>query len=403
MMNYKLSIHRVIIFYVVVVLTLFDMLNGYMVIAKIIPDNGLASPSQIGRLFAILILFFFVIYKRLSARWVYGLVYLTCIEIYGAYLHGNPAGFLFGLVNISKLLYLYLVYLVIIDYLKSDYQSGISYIGLTIKINLVIISFSLIFSTVTGLGNSTYSFGFGTKSFFASGNGLGLYIGVMTLISIYLRREGLYKDIGLITLLLISASISLIGTKAALIFSIVCIINVVAISRYRFMAFTLLILMLLFGGGYYLIDVFNLFFDVVVKRYNNDPSLVKFLGSGRFDYVTNAFNELFSQADAIFRLIYGSGAFLSFQVPKSTVGYDTLETDFFDILFMYGFVGVISLMFVYFYVLFKVKRVLILSIAGVLCFSHSLIAGHVIFNGMSSLCVVILLVLSQTAFERDYD
>lgn len=399
-MKCNLNLHQAAIFYVVIILTLFDMLNGYMVIGKVIPENGLASPSQIGRSLAILGLLTFVFYKRLSAKWVFVLIYLFFIEICAAFIHFNDIGFIFGLVNVSKLVYLSIVYLVIMDYIYKDYLSAMSFLGKIIKWNLVIISFSLMFSTVTGLGNSTYGYGFGTKSFFASGNGLGVYLGVMTLVSIFFKKAKLYEEIDLKVLLLVSLSIALIGSKAALIFSVICILNVIWISNYRMLGVAAIALLCIFGS-YYLMEVFSLIFDVVARRYDNSSSLVAFLGSGRHDYVINAFSELFSQSDAMFRFIFGGGAFLSFQSPSLLSGYDTLETDVFDVLFMYGFFGMLLLLLIYSYILFRLRKSRILFTAALLCILHSVLAGHVIFNGMSSFCVVILLILSMCKFEDE--
>lgn len=375
-------------------LTLFDMLNGYMVIGKLIPENGLASPSQIGRLLAISGLITLVCYKRLSAIWFFGFIYLFLIELYGSFIHLNQSGFLFGLVYLGKFIYLLLIFLVLDDYFSKDANSATYFLGKVIKWNLIIISMSLVFSTITGIGNSTYSFGFGTKSFFASGNGVGVYIGVMTLVSIYLKKSKLYKDISLITLLIISISIALIGSKAAFVFSIICIMSVIWFSKFRIIGTMMVVLVIIFGS-YYLIEIFNVVFDVVAKRYDNSSSLIQFLGSGRDDYVTGAFSELFSQSDSNFRLLFGGGAFLSYQSPKLMSGYDTLETDFFDVLFMYGILGLIFLLGIYTYILFKLRKEKILFLSATFCMSHSILAGHVIFNGMSSLCIVILFVLSK--------
>lgn len=394
MKHVNINIYKLSIFYVVIILTLFDMLNGYMVIGKMIPENGLASPSQIGRLLAMFGLAIFVFHKRLSAIWVFGFVFFFHIELYGSFIHLNQYGFLFGLVNLSKFIYLFLIFLILNDYFSKDATSAVYFLGKVIKWNLIIISVSLVFSTITGIGNSTYGFGFGTKSFFASGNGLGVYIGVMTLISIYFKKSKLYEDISLNTLLIISVSIFLIGSKTAFLFSMICVTSIVWFSRFRTIGIIAVALVITFGG-YYLIEVFNVIFDVVTKRYHNSSSLIQFLGSGRHEYVRGAFSELFSQSDVIPRLVFGGGAFLSFQSPNLMIGYDTLETDIFDVLFMYGFIGLIFLLSIYMYILCRLRKEKLLLISALLCILHSVFAGHVIFNGMSSLCIVVLFVLAK--------
>ncbi|MFA0109249.1 hypothetical protein BCU49_011810 [Vibrio breoganii] len=360
--------------------------------SNIIPENGLASPSQIGRLIFMFSIILFLFYHKFNLKFALIFIYFIMVEFHGVFLHSNLHGFMFGLVNVSKFLYLYLVYILIKDYIKHDHLSAISFLGKAIKWNLIIIAASLIFCIATGLGNSTYGFGFGTKSFFASGNGLGLYLGVMTLISVYLKKSGYYKNISLITLLVISSSIALIGSKAAFVFAVVCIFSVLYISRFRIPVFLIVSLMFVLGG-YLFIDAFHLLFDVVIKRYSTSNNMIEFLGSGRYDYVDNAFKDIFSQQHYLVRLLIGSGAFLSFQSPDVVTGYDTLETDFFDILFMYGIVGLLFIAMIGLYMIFKSRKDIVLFIATLLYILHSIIAGHVIFNGMSSICLVVLFVV----------
>lgn len=77
------------------------------------------------------------------------------------------------------------------------------------------------------------------------------------------------------------------------------------------------------------------------------------------------------------------------------IGYDTLETDIFDVLFMYGFIGLIFLLSIYMYILCRLRKEKLLLISALLCILHSVFSGHVIFNGMSSLCIMVLFVLAK--------
>jgi hypothetical protein len=173
-------------------------------------------------------------------------------------------------------------------------------------------------------------------------------------------------------------------------------------SRYR----TLWILFAVFGGIIalpMLFDMFRVVFDVVVKRYENSESLILFLGSGRIGYVENAMQVFLAQSDIILRLLFGSGAFLSFQNPDYVSIYDTLETDLFDVLFMYGLVGVSTFLTFFAYIGYCLRKYFIFILAFTVLFFHSIVAGHVLFNGMSSFPIVMLFLVSSFLKTRERD
>jgi hypothetical protein len=99
-----------------------------------------------------------------------------------------------------------------------------------------------------------------------------------------------------------------------------------------------------------------------------------------------------------YRNILGGGSFLSFRDPAEFVpAFDTLETDLFDVFFMYGIIGVavycgITLMGTY---TALIRRMPMLMFFFLVVMAHSLVAGHVIFNGMSVLGVVLLLLIAN--------
>jgi hypothetical protein len=207
-------------------------------------------------------------------------VYLFTVEVFSGLFHLNQYGFTYGVISAYKLGYLILLTMILIHYSKTT--EGMLQLGKLVKYNLIIIASMLYFSTVTGVGNSTYAFGFGTKSFFASGNGLGLYLGVGVLFLIGLRECKLVS-ISYKMLFYLIFSIVLIGTKTALVLCVISLIVMVLRSKYRMLIVTLFTLLLIF----YLpriIEQFSVMFVVILKRFDVAENIFMFLGSGRIQY-----------------------------------------------------------------------------------------------------------------------
>jgi hypothetical protein len=104
------------------------------------------------------------------------------------------------------------------------------------------------------------------------------------------------------------------------------------------------------------------------------------------------------------RFFTGGGSILSFQ-KLDNFKYDTLETDLFDIFFMYGIAFALIYLFIIFYFLYKTleQKKYILFLLFLLMSFHSIMAGHIIFNAMSFIIVILLmpLVLDKTIYEKN--
>ena len=370
-----------------VVLPVFDAMNGYLVANNVIPEAGLASPSQLGRLMASAMLVWIIIRYRLEAVILLAGFYPILVEVLAGLVHVNVYGFSFGLVMTYKLLYLICMAVVFGHYL--DKPGALRHLMRYVQANLYIISTLIFFSALTGIGNSSYGSGFGTKSFFASGNGLGLYLGVTSLLLLALNHYRFIR-ISTFSVVYFSVAMALIGTKTSLIFAAANLFLLVMLSRYRW-PFLLCIGLGLMALLPRLIEAFNVVFDVIIFRYQRSESLLLYLGSGRIGYVQDAFATLWGHSDNIWRLLFGMGAFVSFQNAKTASKFDTLETDLFDIFFSLGLVGVIFYLGLLLIIAFRLRNHLILLFGFVLLALHSIIAGHVLFNGMSSVSLVLFL------------
>lgn len=401
----KTPYHTIVLTIAFIILPLIDAVNGFFVVRGYLSEAGVASPSQLGRFLFISLLIFLSISNNLTKAPFYLVAYLVIIELVATFMHQSSYGLVYGLISSYKLFYFFIFSVIITEILR--HKLGKELLSKYLFYNLVIISSLLYFSTITGIGNSTYGFGFGTKSFFASGNGLGLYLGVSSLILIALYKQKQIQ-ISFAWLIFISVSIALIGSKTALFLCLINLFVLVLISEYKKSIF----IFSFFLGVWlipYLIDMLSVVFDVIYIRLINSDSIFSYLGSGRIQYVSDAFETYFSTESNWIRFVFGAGAFISFQNPSKVSNFDTLESDLFDLLFMYGAVSVTLIFILSILIVIKLKNNSILLFGFLLLLLHSLIAGHVIFNGMSSVAFAIFIALAfsknkseGSGFEDNY-
>ncbi|MBQ4767923.1 hypothetical protein F9U42_12345 [Pectobacterium versatile] len=381
-------------FYFLFVLLIFDMINGFLVTNNLIATAGISSPSQIGRLLAIVISVFFLWRVKSNLSWLFFSLYILALEaICGLFFSLELSSVIYGFINSYKLIYLALVTVVFLKLIKT--QGDLGYFLLLFKWHLYIVGGSLFFSIITGIGADTYDGGgLGTKGFFASGNSLGLYLGLSTIFLIIIRRYyiGSYIKLSWLGVFFLISSTVLVGTKTAVILAFLSLFQLFYNTKLKWVLFATFSTFCI----YFLNEISEQFqnaFTVLVFRYNNAPNIIYFLGSGRIDYVFDAFDVLYSQDSFFVRLIFGGGSFLSYQNPIDIEAFDTLETDFFDVLFMYGFVGLFIYLVLFFYMMkksFSEKKIFLIVI---LLFGHSAIAGHVLFNGMSGFLISVLFII----------
>lgn len=377
------------------VLPIIDMANGFLVVRGFISEGGIASPSQLGRFLMMACMLFLCVKHSLNIVWILLFLPFVLIEIYAAFIHQDISAFLFGLISVYKLVYAGLLAIVFSFFFRTF--NDVVYIASFLKLNLLIISTTLMFSLFSGLGNSTYGHGFGTKGFFASGNGLGVYMGVMGLVLYSLRHYGLYRNIKPFHFIYIALSTAIIGSKTAFIFALLLLLVPLFLSKYRYvlLAFSGTFIVLVLPA---LMNLLGSVFDIVVLRYQNSESLGAFLASGRDGYVSDAFKVLAGQSYYEIRLFLGGGSVLSFQNPVSTIYYDTLESDFFDLLFMYGFYGVVFYLVSFFAISMLLIKYPLMLVAHLMLFLHSIFAGHVVFNGMSMMAFSLTFIFAKVAY-----
>ncbi|MGF1843531.1 O-antigen ligase family protein [Vibrio clamense] len=383
---------NLLLFLILVISPLFDLATGLLMSLGILIEGAVATPSQFIRL----ILTVFSVYLLRRYLHFYTSLLVLCffifIEIFSAFTYLNISGFLFSLMNLSKLFLLAMMVMVV--YRKREDISSEVVLKL-IKFNSYLVSVAIIFSSLTGYGSQTYIEGFGTKSFFASGNGLGIYLGCLSLLNLFLLL--FYKNKNFFLVYVLSTfALLLVGTKTCAIFFLVSIFLYFYYSKYRILFFSVLGLFVVSFWSY-LYDFLIVAFDVVLFRFEKSEGLMDFILSSRVEYFKDAVSMFNVDGLYSLRVLSGLGVFVSFQELNDKVFYDTLESDVLDIFFMYGAIG-FSLVFTFYCMMLSVvRRNFILLLSVILLVFHSFLAGHVLFNGMtSSLFVLILAVHSMT-------
>jgi hypothetical protein len=259
----------------------------------------------------------------------------------------------------------------------------------------------LMVTTAVGLNYATYDEGtFGSKGLFASGNGLSLYLGVASVLA--LTRSDLPSSrLHLTAAVFLAFCCLIVGTKASavfgILFSFVLFLNLSVPAK----VISTLILSLISHFTDKIHEILSLVFDVILFRYMNSDSLFSFLASGRDSYVIDAFASFDTEGWAFLRIIFGAGAYLSFRgIGSRPTEYDTLESDFFDIFFGYGLLGLFGYLVASaagIVVGLRHKLNLLVSVWVATCI-YSAAAGHVAFNAMSGICLPELLIaMSQRA------
>ena len=358
-----------------------DFLTGIMIHKMHMSEGFLGSPSQILRI--IFLFFFFLIINKKQLR-ISTLVLFWLIGIESTCLFFAPSivCMVSGLNNAIKILFILVLYFAC----KTSLSKDLRYIDFAEALlnSAMLYRLGILVPTVFGIGMTTYTEGtFGQRGLFASGNALGIYLGITGIFSILFNRNTTYCHI---RTFIIIGSLAILGTKTSLVCLVACLLIVVLKQRRS-------IKILLFTASFILVylyhneitDLFNKVFDVIVFLFNRKSSFFEFVMNSRDDYIINAFSQFFESNIWGIKLIFGGGAFMSFR-PIFTNGmvFDQLEMDVFDILFMWGIIGLtiyLSVIFYFFILAIKVKNSYLIIIS--IFFSlHSILAGHILFDGI---------------------
>lgn len=373
-----------------------DAATGFMVLSGRFPEAAAGSISQFLR--AALIIPALLVLK---GRWTYAaalpMLYVLALESFMLVLHGQPSWFLVSVIYDFKVVYLVVAYLALRELVNRQHQ--------TLDITRYFVRGAtlygaiLLLSTLAGWHTPTYGEGTaGTKGLFASGNALGFYLGCAALVALDNAPGATRRQSSIEAAFLIFCCL-LVGTKASLIFTALFAALVLYRASWSWKA----VLITVACAGFVLysaeiVAAFGLLFDVILFRYERSESLFAFMASSRDAYVREAFAVFNPTGWGVWRLLFGAGSFVSFRdVDAEGLQYDTLESDFFDIGFAYGAIGLALYLAVIAYgivLALRARRGALLLAWSATAF-YSAAAGHMAFNAMSGLAFPVLLIALQ--------
>jgi len=371
-----------------------DILTGFMIFRLGMPESFVGSPSQLIR---VLFLFsgFAIIPSHSLRKCLILFFWLLIVESFSFFYVPIISPFLSGLNYSFKILYIYVFYLWS-NYFCENKRDNFNRFQKTIFKSTTIYSLGIIVPSLLGIGSASYGEGtFGQKGLLASANALGIYLGIISVI--YSLKKNLSYTEKLCVILFLTALI-LLATKTALLF--VVLIVILFLSKSKKIYSIPILLIIVFGIIYYsdiLLSAFSTVADVIIFRYEKSDSFFSFLMSSRDNYVSNAFVEFFKSPIWFIKAIIGGGAFMSFRPSYyPNISFDTLENEFFDIFFMYGLVGLSIYLGVIFYELYKIqKNSFFLAFLFFLFALHSVLAGHIVFDGIPILACLLVVQMSK--------
>ena len=368
---------------------IIDLATGYLLASNAIPEGGIFSPSQLGRL--IILLYFAGLIlrnKEISLWFIFGITPFLLIELlYGA-AHSQVSGLLYGLISVAKLAVLAAPFFVTFDEL--DQREIVQ----SFKLGALFMASVIVISLVLDIGKPTYaSGGFGTKSFFPSGNDIGAYLGGATLLLIVARHYELIK-LNTISIAILLTGLTFISSKASLLFMLASIFFLAYHSRLMIPLTVLSSLVVLYYADH-LSQAAAMVGEIIVRRYYEaDGDWIRFLLSGRELYVHEAIQR-FSEQNSTVRLLFGQGIFVGPQHVNQASQVDFLEADPFDIFFMFGTLGVIVFLVFWRHLIIMSKAKPWFAFPLGLLFLHSSLAGHVVFSGLFLQTVIVATVLLE--------
>lgn len=379
---------------------LVDAITGYLVLSGTIAQGGLGSPSQLFRLFLSVLM---LIQIRQPTHLIYVLLfifYLVALELFNFLFHGDVSGLSVGITYSYKTAFGLLMYYVIDKYIKEKLlplQKIIDWIILS----GVIYSLIVLISNIGGFSFGSYGDTLGSRGIFASANGLGIYVGICSLLVIYRYHNQPNKKCILYYVLMSYVMLGLMTRAAVGLFFIGLFLWFLRFPlKYK--------LPVLIVAGIMVWILWSPISKVIIastemisyRYFTSDASLHSLFIGGRQYLFDRASAQFVTDGALWYRIVIGGGYFLSFRNPFN-LDYSIssiLEADLWDVFYMFGIVGLLAYAGLFFYGLsFSGGKNgganYILKIAWIMLFLHSALAGHVLQNGMSVMILVCVLII----------
>ena len=372
-----------------------DAINGFTILSGGMLEGRAGSIGQIFKLFFLVTGWFLIANARLKVL-LFGMYFLL-VEMTPIVFHNNLGYFLIGIAYAFKIIFAAVIYFLTVDMFK---QYGVLKVLRVFRNSAVLYSLLFFLSMILGLSYATYEEGnFGSKGFFASGNALSIYFGSMSLIGLYLYFLS-SKRFDLFLSIILAVAALFVGTKTSIVFVSLYAALLFYYAHYYYKLLLLSIFMISLTTLY---ELFAVFFDVIIYRFEKADSISSFLASNRDVFVADALSVFYYEGFYILRLIFGFGVYMSFRKIGDDLSlYDTLETDFFDVFFYYGFIGLFAYLAFYFYHTYRavqLKNPVVLLIFSSI-FLVSALIGHVLSDAMAIIPLALSAALTTFSFRR---
>ncbi|HIF9138801.1 TPA: O-antigen ligase family protein [Photobacterium damselae] len=359
---------------------LFDTLNGFLVL-NINVNIGFSI------IIKFILLFICVLHLFDRNKFIISWLILFISIVLIVHLFYKDKNILFDLSEMVKLFTTIIVFYAISGF---EYINPMKFIKKWIVFSSVVIVINILIS-IAGYG--TYSYGdYGYKGFFYAANALSGVIVILTSTSLvlYENNKRIYILLSVFFLLMAIA----IGTKSGILAVIISILFIlIRFSNIRVKLLYLLFIISLFGS-IIIINADSIINSNIVQR------LIFFYDSGGITRAIFSDRNIFFKEiidnyinGNVFNILFGLGSGFLYQLDKPLV-----EIDFIDII---SLLGIITLLF-YMVFLFLIFRKISLVQKNTICtteikliynaffisfilISISSIAGHILFNGMTTI------------------
>ncbi|GHV88925.1 hypothetical protein AGMMS50267_12850 [Spirochaetia bacterium] len=375
-----------------------DSLTGLLIKIGLMSEAALFSPSQLFKFVIYLVLLprtAGVMKRRYYTFYLFVLCMLFSESIIGVIFFSRINYILRGYLNVFKLTYLFLLYIYINELLKKDLLNIKSLVGYIINSGLIF-SLLIIITTVLKINRSTYWSGVGTIGLFPGGNGVGLYVGAISLLSI-MQFDAQRNSKNAVRAIIISITSVFITTKASIVFLILDFLYFFFFILKKGKIILVFVLLFSFNA---VLSKFQDIFSFMIWRYEHSSGMFEFIASARDMFVVDAFKQFNANIVTPIRYITGFGAYISFRDPYNPgVEFDTLENDIFDVFFQYGAIGLIIYLSVSLRIIIDSCRAHIkgLTILALAVIGYSMAAGHTLFNATGGLLFVYILLIGKYA------
>lgn len=396
----KIEIWKLTLWLIFFINPFIDAVTGYLVLSGKIAQGGLGSPSQLLRLFLSALMLVQIYRRKHLMSVLLFIVYLISLEVFNFLFYQDASGLSVGITYSYKTAFGLLMYYVLDKYLKCGYVS-LKKIVDWIILSGVIYSGIVLLSNLGGISFGSYGDTVGSKGVFASANGLGIYVGVCSLLTIY--RYHNQPDCKYLFFYVLMGYVMLgLMTRAAVgLFFIGLFLWFLQLPlKYKLPVLCASgVMVWIFWAP--VSKIITASTEMISYRYfSSDISLHKLFIGGRQYLFDRAADEFVTNGVLAYRIFIGGGYFLSFRNPYN-LDYSIssiLEADLWDVFYMFGIVGIIAYLGLFIYGLSfpksgKGSADYIVKIAWFMLFFHSALAGHVLQNGMSVMILVCVLII----------